>query len=34
MNYWQQGILNFQHGALLLALFVIKLIVTFHVVFY
>lgn len=24
MNYWQQGILNFQHGALLLALFVIK----------
>lgn len=24
MNYWQQEILNFQHKALLLALFVIK----------
>lgn len=28
MNYWQQGILNFQHRALLLALFVIKSTVT------
>lgn len=28
MNYWQQGLLNFQHRALLLALFVIKSTVT------
>lgn len=28
MNYWQQGILNFQHRALLLALFLIKSTVT------
>lgn len=28
MNYWQQGILNFQHRALQLVLFVIKSTVT------
>lgn len=28
MNYWQQGVLNFQHKALLFPLFVIKSTVT------